>query len=105
MEANLIEIEKQNHIIDEFMNGNGNYFSVIDYNENYDLLMKVVEKIVTLKFHDNCAVTFRTFGLKDIDGDGQIMVRIERHALFKGETLKEALYLAVVDFVTRLKEK
>ena len=106
MEANLIEIEKQNREIDKFLNGTGrsNYYNK-DYHDDYILLMLVVEKIITLKFEDNSSVTFRTFGLKDNDGDGQIMVRIERHALFKGETLKEALYLAVFDFVKRLREK
>jgi len=101
MGANLKDIRKQNQTIDRFLNGTDLNFFSTRFDSDYGLLMKAVEKITSLKFKDNCAVHFRTFGLKDIDGDDQYMVRIERHALFKGETLKEALYLSVVDFVER----
>ena len=75
-------------------------FEALPTYRNYEELMQVVEKIMTLQFNDENAeyYRFRTFGLR-CEETNKFMVRFERHQLFIHEELFEALYLAVLDCV------
>ena len=75
-------------------------FEALPTYRNYEELMPVVEKIMTLQFNDENAeyYRFRTFGLR-CEETNDYMVRFERHPLFKHESLFEALYLAVLDCI------
>lgn len=66
------------------------------YNTSYEWLMPVVEKIIKFKYEDDDTAYLRTFGMMK---EGKIMVRFNRHQLFSSDTLVEATWLAVVDFI------
>ena len=83
-----------------YNNAEAKDFEALPTYRNYEELMLVVEKIMTLQFNDENAehYRFRTFGLR-CEETNDYMVRFERHPLFKHESLFEALYLAVLDCV------
>jgi hypothetical protein len=83
------------------------------YHSSWDHLMPVVEKISLMNYPDE--PTFaddedyvpdtaypRTFGM--ISRNGQFMVRFNRQPLFEADTLIEAAWMAVVDFVKTYNE-
>lgn len=96
---------------DYWVNIQGNRFLPADslcYHESWNELMPVVEKISLMNYPDE--PTFpdeedyvpdtaypRTFGM--ISRNGQFMVRLNRQPLFEADTLIEAAWKAVVDFV------
>lgn len=75
------------------------YEDDLAYHISWHWLMPVVEKIINYRFPDehNEHCYLRTFGIKHIDDN--IMVRFNRFELFYGETLIEATWLAVVNFI------
>ena len=66
------------------------------FNESWDWLMPVVEKICTESYDDGDNIYLRTFGMMS---EGFFMVRFNRRSLFMDESLIKATYLAVVDFI------
>jgi len=115
-----MSIYEQNKMIAEFMKipycdrcasecemykfGEGVYYNPYQmrYPSSWDWLMPVIEKIAKFQFGDihthQDAGYPRTFGM--ISPEGKFMVRLNRCALFEADTLIEAAYLAVVDFIT-----
>lgn len=77
----------------------------LNYNSEWYCLMPVVQKIVDTKPPEGPEFVegyyFRTFGMKDEQGN--YMVRINGFSCHKAETLIEATYLAVVEFVKNYK--
>jgi len=67
------------------------------YENSWDLLMPIIEKICKEKFEDGEVIKLRTFGV--INDEGFFMVRFDRHPLFYSESLIQASYGAVVDFL------
>lgn len=88
-------------IIKDQINQNGNnhfWEGNLKYNESWDWLMPVIEKIISEeKYEDGESVYLRTFGM--IDGHGKFMTRFNRYTLFQADCLIEAAYLAVVNFL------
>jgi hypothetical protein len=87
--------------------------SEMRYHSSWNWLMPVVEKISLMNYPDE--PTFpeeedyvpdtaypRTFGM--ISRNGQFMVRFNRQPLFEADTLIEAAWMAVVDFVKTYNE-
>jgi hypothetical protein len=74
----------------------------LKYHESWDWLMPVIEKICKLKIGDGVEYVEyaypRTFGM--INDEGEFMVHLNGFQLQYGETLIEATYKAVVDFLT-----
>ena len=68
------------------------------FNENWAWLMPVVENICRREYDDGDNAYFRTFGMVRNEGK-TVMVRINRHILCESDTLIEATYLAVLDFI------
>lgn len=85
-------------------------FSKLKYHTSWDWLMPVVEKISQHRYEDygkcepyqDCAYP-RTFGM--LTEEGKPMVRINASSLFIADTLIEAAWLAVVDFIKYYNEK
>lgn len=73
----------------------------LQYHSDWKWLMPVIEKISKYKFPDfefNDDTSYpRTFGM--ISEDGEFMFRFNRGSLFKGDTLIEAAFPAVFEFV------
>jgi hypothetical protein len=69
-----------------------------NYDNDFGQLMKAVDKIIKHKYADGDNSYFVTFGMYDAQ-DNTIMVRLNRHQLFSAETLIEATWLAVVDWI------
>lgn len=71
----------------------------LNYQSSWEKLMPVVEKISKYKYDGtvDCHAYPRTFGM--IDDLGMFMVRLNRCTLFHAETLIEATYAAVIDFI------
>ena len=67
-----------------------------NFSYSWDWLMLAIEKISEFKYEDGDTAYPRTFGMKKHDS---FMFRFNRCSLFKCETLMEAAYLAVVDFI------
>jgi hypothetical protein len=80
------------------------HYESLEYDSSYNWLMPVVEKICNHEFNDFQGPIDRafprTFGAKD--DQGQFMVRFNRMSLYFGDTLIEAAYKAVVDFIKAL---
>lgn len=110
MQPTQDRINKANRLIAEFMNyPNGKLFHgsfhpkhQFPFDSSYDALMPVLEKICRLRISDGIEFIDyaypRTFGMINQD-TGQIMVRLNGHALFEADTLIEATYLAIIDFI------
>jgi hypothetical protein len=85
----------------------------LKYRESWDWLMPVVEKISLMNYPDEPEFSDdedyvpdtaypRTFGM--ISRNGQFLVRFNRQPLFEADTLIEAAWMAVVDFVKTYNE-
>jgi hypothetical protein len=72
------------------------------YNLSYDWLMPVIEKISKLQFQDGEYVYPRTFGMINKE-NGKFMFRFNRYRCFEGDTLIEAAYDAVIDYLHYIK--
>lgn len=76
--------------------------SELPFYSSWEFLMSIVEKICRLKVGDDKEYVEysypRTFGMLN-DKTGQIMVRLNGHQLFEADTLIEATWKAVVDFI------
>lgn len=116
------DIQAGNKLIAEFHNfwsyGDGTFKTPTEqdilelrYHTSWDWLMQVVEKIGNYHYpdyygsrgrteddgdYDDCPYP-RTFGMRDKEGN--YMVRFNANTLFHASTLKEATWLAVVDFI------
>lgn len=99
------------HTIDKFGVGTGNALPEMEYHSSWDWLMPVVEKISEYRYpeyfkhfpdsherdpFEDCAYP-RTFGMRDKEGN--YMVRLNANTLITAPTLKEAVWLAVIDFI------
>ncbi len=78
------------------------YFDSLTYHEDWNELMPVIEKLCKTKTGwstegDIDTYYPRTFGM--IGEAGEFMVRINRNILNFGDTLKEAAWIAIVDFL------
>lgn len=78
--------------------------SSITYDRDWNELMDVLERISKHKYGwDSCEHPYedyaytRTFGM--LNQEGKPMVRINANTLFTADTLIEAAWLAVVDFI------
>lgn len=84
--------------------GLGYGFMDEDYRGDWGKLMDCVEVIVKEEYEDGDTVYLRTFGQRDEEGN--YLVRFNRYGLFRGRSLREALFLAVLDYATHFnKEK
>lgn len=80
--------------------GRGNTLGIEAKYNTWEWLMPVVDKICQTKYTDGENAYFRTFGMVDSES-GLYMSRINRCSLFMAETLLEAVFLSVVDFVSQ----
>ena len=87
------KVYKENYTI-------GTHLDKLNYHQDWNLLMPVIEEISKLKFEDNDSYYPRTFGI--ISEEGQFMFRFNNHQLFKADTLIECAYNAVVDCLQNL---
>jgi hypothetical protein len=71
--------------------------SEMEFDKRWDWIMPVVEKICKEKFEDGSTAFLRTFGM--ITDDLGFMVRFNRHSLFIEDTLIQATFLAVGEFL------
>lgn len=104
------EPKTDNELIAEFMGIKTSKFygyqmPTLKYHESWDWLMEVVDKIgkITFKWeskHESGVDShyLRTFGMID-EETGRVMVRINNCGLHFGETLIEATYKAVLEFI------
>lgn len=78
------------------------------YHESWDWLMPVVEKICRLKIGDGKTYVEyaypRTFGMLSEDESGQLMVRLNGFFIHQSDSLLEATYGAVVEFIQHYAE-
>jgi len=74
--------------------------SEMEFDKRWDWIMPVVEKICKEKFKDGSTAFLKTFGM--ITDDLGFMVRFNRHSLFIEDTLIQATFLAVGDFLQNL---
>jgi len=73
----------------------------LQYHLSWDWLMPIVERITRFEFPDGQDYAYiRTFGM--LDASNRFMVRINRMQVFHADTLIEATWLAVVDFIQSL---
>ena len=101
-----LEIIKGNKMIADFMGteriiGYTGCDTDIPYHQDWSRLMHALEKICRTKVGDGVEyveyATPRTFGM--LNEDGQIMVRLNGHQLQTADTLIEATWMAVVQFI------
>lgn len=96
---NLIaEFMGDNFIIEDLKNRQMHCYGTkkLEYHSSWDWLMPVVEKISEFKYEDGDTAYPRTFGVIE---DGKKMFRLNRHQLFRCDTLIEATWLSVVNFI------
>lgn len=75
----------------------------LKYNESWDMLMPVVEKIMATEYdHGEDTAYLRTFGM--LSDSKKPLVRFNRCLVYEGLTLIEATYAAVIDFITILNQ-
>lgn len=83
--------------------GQQGYYTKLAYHSSWGWLMPVVEKICRRKLGDGInTVDYafpRTFGMLN-EQNGKIMVRLNCQGLHEADTLIEATWMAVVDFIT-----
>lgn len=79
-------------------NGTWCFESPPPFNKSWGWLMPVVEKICKISYDDGDTAYPRTFGMLDAE-TGQFMVRFNRSGVCHGDTLIEATFLAVLDFI------
>ena len=84
------------------------FIDVVPYHFSWYWLMPVLEKICRMKIGDDIITvayaTPRTFGMLS-EETGKIMVRLNGFQCFSADTLLEAIYLAIVDFIKFYNEK
>ena len=93
-------------------NGGIELDTTFKYHTSWDWLMPVVEKIFRMKIGDGIEYVeypfLRTFGMlnnhkcsshKTEEPDGKIMVRLNGFSVFKSDSLIEATFLSVVEFI------
>ena len=73
-------------------------YYTIPYHQRWGFLMPIIESISRIKFDDGDTNYPRTFGMQNVE-TGKPMVRFNRHCVFEADTLIEAAWLAVVDFI------
>ena len=71
---------------------------MIKYYSSWEWLMPVVEKILKVVFNDGEYCYLRTFGMIH-EGTHQYMVRFNRYSLHSADTLIEATWMAVIEFI------
>lgn len=77
---------------------NGYHVEEAKYHSSWDWLMPVVEKIARIPFEEDYATACaRTFGM--LNDEGKIMVRLNRFQLHIADTLIEATYAAVLEYI------
>jgi len=95
------EIPKQTHRKLNWIVYEG-VFQAMQFHCSWNWLMPVVEKICRLKIGDGKEFVdypnLRTFGMLN-EETGEIMVRFNGFVLVQSDTLIQATYMAVVDFV------
>jgi hypothetical protein len=81
---------------------NCSHFDNLHFNYSWDWLMPVIEKICRTRIGDGIKyIDFaypRTFGMIN-DKTEKLMVRLNGFVVFEAETLIEATYLAVIDYI------
>ena len=93
-------------------NGGIELDTTFKYHTSWDWLMPVVEKICRMKIGDGIEYVeyhfLRTFGMlnnhkcsshETEEPDGKIMVRLNGFSVFKSDSLIEATFLSVVEFI------
>jgi hypothetical protein len=96
--------------IDEifYENQRGDIVPKLCWGERFDMnwgdLMPVVVKISKYKYEDGDTAYLRTFGMLNAE-TGKPMVRINRCCVIEADTLIEATYGAVIDFLTYMKNE
>jgi hypothetical protein len=88
-------------IIKDQINQNGNnhfWEGNLKYNESWDWLMPVIEKITKEVFPEGDILHIRTFGLVNPD-TGNYMFRFHRYSLFEAPNLIDAAFEAVGEFL------
>ena len=96
--------EQGEKLIKEFIKDDEAICHLRNFSGNWNALMAVVEKILTIHYgwkgiyneFDDCPY-LRTFGMRD--KEGKYMVRINANTLHSADTLIEATWLAVIDFI------
>ena len=122
MSKEIKEIIEGNKLIDIFMNpkhtisgywihwndghGSQSHVETLEYHSSWDWLMPVVEKMSKIKCtwtnvepHETDTYYPRTFGMLNAETK-RPMVRINSNSLFEADTLIEATWLAVINFIT-----
>lgn len=83
------------------------FYEYAFFDSNWDLLMRVIDKISQFKYEDGETAYPRTFGMPFTDGlaEGEqtIMVRFNRQPVFHGKTLINATYDAAMYFIQNVK--
>jgi hypothetical protein len=74
-------------------------YGSLKYHLSWDWLMPIIEGICCVKFEDGDIVFPRTFGMINSD-TGQFMFRFNRYGLFMADTLIDAAYTAVIEYLT-----
>lgn len=84
--------------------GAGIFFDPEDmqYRTSWEWLMPVIEKISKHKYEDGDTAYPRTFGMPFEENPTKVMVRFNRCHLHYGDTLLEAAYNAVIDFIKEI---
>jgi hypothetical protein len=101
--------EKMTHDCEIVFRKNGYLYpkSFFKYESDWSLLMPVIEKIIKTPLIENDGTPCkdpqdvcypRTWGMPTEDGK-QVMVRFNGHACHQGDTLIEAAFLAVYEFI------
>lgn len=84
------------------------YKNECDFENDWNLLMKVVEKVFNTKIGDGVDQIdypyVRTFGMIN-EETNEIMVRFNGHCVFSSPTLKQSTYDAVVDLIKNLMQR
>lgn len=91
------EPEKLNK--EPYMVNNGDHIDLhkLSYHADWNWIMPVVEKIGKIDLEDGNYAYTRTFNMPS--DEGKPMVRINRFSCHYGETLIEATYKAVIEFI------
>ena len=78
-------------------------YEALPFYNTWEDLMPVVNKIISERFDDWENVYLRIFGIINQENN-KIMVRFNRCQLFEADTLLEATYMAVCDYVSAVEK-